>query len=294
MSISDVPNDNGKQVFVEWWTHGFPIDLGITNFSIYRYDKRSWTYLDNVPVLTDTLYQVVAPTIYDSTIFSGMSWSVFRVIAHTADPAVYTVIGPDSGYSVDNLPPLAPTSGSAIQLSNGNVIVQWSPARNINGDFKEYVLYRSLQADFIPSPENRLAYVLDTTFVDMTALDNTYYYKVTSEDYSGNESEPLSIATSTGVILENLAPPESFSLSQNYPNPFNPSTNISFSIRRESQVTLKVFDLSGREINTLLSEMMPPGYYSIPFHAQNLSNGIYLYPLQADGETFTKKMILLK
>jgi hypothetical protein len=224
-----------------------------------------------------------------------MSWSVFRVIAHTADPAIYTVIGPDSGYSVDNLPPLAPTGGSAIQMVNGDIMIRWHPVANVNNDFKEYILYRSLQSDFVPSPSNRLAVVQDSMYIDNTTSGITYYYKLTAEDYSGNESKPLAISVgTTGLELDNNTTPESFSLSQNYPNPFNPSTNITFSIAKECYVTLKVYDLSGREIAALISESMPAGYYTIPFHAANLSNGIYLYRLQTDELTLTKKMILLK
>jgi photosystem II stability/assembly factor-like uncharacterized protein len=294
ISISDVPNDNGKQVFVNWYTAGSPIDLGITNFSIYRYDQQNWTYLNDVPILNDSVYQVVVPTIFDSTKTDGMYWSVFRVIGHTANPAIYTVIGPDSGYSIDNLPPLAPTGGAAIQMPDGSVLVRWKPAINFNGDFKEYILYRSSQADFVPSISNRVAYVQDSVFIDRTSPGDGYYYKVTSEDYSGNESEPLTIARTTGVTLNSSDIPESFNLFQNFPNPFNPSTNINFDISEKSYVSLTVYDLSGREIAKLLSETMYPGHYSIPFHAANLSNGIYLYRLQTDKLLSTKKMILLK
>ena len=73
--IKDVPNDNGKNVFVRWTTTASPISLGITGFDLYRYDQNAWTYIKgNIPVLNDTVYQVIAHTLYDSTVIDGMHW----------------------------------------------------------------------------------------------------------------------------------------------------------------------------------------------------------------------------
>ena len=101
--IWDVPNDNGKQVYIRWLTMGSPISLGVTQFGIYRYDDSVWTYLlTEIPILTDSIYQVIAPTLIDSTSGNQKYWSTFKIIAFTANPAIYTIIGPDSGYSVNN------------------------------------------------------------------------------------------------------------------------------------------------------------------------------------------------
>jgi hypothetical protein len=294
IGITDVPNDNGKQVFIKWTTNGSPIESGITNFSIYRYDQQAWTYIKDVPVLSDSVYQTIVPTLYDSTILQGMYYSVFKVIEHTSDPSIYTTIGPDSGYSVDNLPPLAPTDGTAKLLSNGNVVIRWHPAENIYGDFKQYVLYRSSQPDFAPSPATRIAFVQDTMYTDLTAQGNRFYYITTSMDYSGNESQPLIISTTTSVDLVNSQTPQTYSLAQNYPNPFNPSTEIQFSIMRLGYVTLKVFDLSGKEVASLVSQELPSGTYTVPFSAKHLSSGMYFYRLEAGIYSATKKMLVVK
>ncbi len=88
--------------------------------------------------------------------------------------------------------------------------------------------------------------------------------------------------------------PVQFNLDQNYPNPFNPSTRISFSIPEKSFTTLKIYDILGNEIATLLNEEKPAGYYELQFDASKLSSGVYLYKLQSNGFVQTKKMILLK
>ena len=88
--------------------------------------------------------------------------------------------------------------------------------------------------------------------------------------------------------------PTDYTLSQNYPNPFNPSTEIRFSITRSGSTTLKVYDLMGREVSTLVNESLTPGAYTVKFDATNLSSGTYLYVLTSGGMRLTNKMMLLK
>ena len=85
-----------------------------------------------------------------------------------------------------------------------------------------------------------------------------------------------------------------FELNQNYPNPFNPITTIKYSIRERGFVSLKIYNVLGKEIKTLVNEEKPSGNYEINFNAENLSSGIYFYKLQAGSFVKTKKMILLK
>ncbi len=88
--------------------------------------------------------------------------------------------------------------------------------------------------------------------------------------------------------------PTEFQLDQNYPNPFNPTTNISFSIPNESHVTLKVYNILGYEIATLVNKEMKSGNYTVKFNGSSLPSGIYFYRLQANDNVATKKLILLK
>ena len=88
--------------------------------------------------------------------------------------------------------------------------------------------------------------------------------------------------------------PNSYDLFQNYPNPFNPSTIIKYSIPKEENVTLKIYDVLGREIKTLVNEAKPAGNYEVEFDGSNLSSGIYFYQIQTGDYTETKKMLLLK
>jgi photosystem II stability/assembly factor-like uncharacterized protein len=88
--------------------------------------------------------------------------------------------------------------------------------------------------------------------------------------------------------------PSDFSLSQNYPNPFNPVTKINFAIQKQGLVTLKVYDMLGREVASLLNETKAAGHYTVEFDASKLSSGIYFYKLQTGSFTSIKKMVLVK
>jgi hypothetical protein len=96
-----------------------------------------------------------------------------------------------------------------------------------------------------------------------------------------------------GVEDEETVPTE-FSLEQNYPNPFNPTTTFGYSIPIQSKVVIKVFDILGNEVATLLDEEKSVGTYELTWNAANLSSGIYFYQLKAGEFVSTKKMILLK
>ncbi|MCX6151700.1 MAG: T9SS type A sorting domain-containing protein [Ignavibacteriales bacterium] len=98
------------------------------------------------------------------------------------------------------------------------------------------------------------------------------------------------------TVEQNLTKPEVFGLSQNYPNPFNPETKIKFAIAKEAFVTLKVYNILGKELTTLINEVKSAGYYTFNFNAAKYlqESGIYFYRLQAGAFTETKKLILLK
>jgi hypothetical protein len=85
-----------------------------------------------------------------------------------------------------------------------------------------------------------------------------------------------------------------YKLAQNYPNPFNPTTDIKFTVAKEGHVTLKVYDLLGKEIATLVNENMPAGGYKADFDASDLASGTYIYTLSVNGVSISKKMMLLK
>ncbi len=130
------------------------------------------------------------------------------------------------------------------------------------------------------------------SFTDRGVSSGNYNYRLKQIDFNGNfEYFQLSNEVNVGI-------PNQFDLSQNYPNPFNPSTNINYDIPVDGKVNITVFDMSGKEVGTLVNEVKTAGYYTINFNASSLSSGIYFYKisLDANGQNFvsTKKMTLIK
>ncbi len=98
----------------------------------------------------------------------------------------------------------------------------------------------------------------------------------------------------TGTDIDNLEIPFTYSLAQNFPNPFNPITTINFSLPVSGKVVLEVFDISGKNVATLLDNELQYGEHSLQFNAADLASGIYFYRLRADQFIATRKFILLK
>jgi hypothetical protein len=110
----------------------------------------------------------------------------------------------------------------------------------------------------------------------------------------GIDDVRLVIETETSVEGEVSEIPQKFELNQNYPNPFNPSTIISYSIAKEGNVSLKIFDVLGQEVASLVNEFQKVGNYKVSFNARQLATGIYFYRIQSGSFTNVKKMMLIK
>jgi hypothetical protein len=104
---------------------------------------------------------------------------------------------------------------------------------------------------------------------------------------------PVTVSTTTNITNQNEIP-DTYSLSQNYPNPFNPVTKINYAIPKQGFVTLKIYDVLGRVVQTLVNEEMQPAYYSVNFDASRYSSGVYFYKLESGSFSEVKRMILLK
>ena len=98
----------------------------------------------------------------------------------------------------------------------------------------------------------------------------------------------------TGINNQKSDIPKDYQLYQNYPNPFNPTTKIKFALPYASLVTVKVYDLLGREIKTLLNETKQPGNYEVNFDASRLASGVYFYSIKANNFNSVKKMVFIK
>ncbi len=145
--------------------------------------------------------------------------------------------------------------------------------------------------------------VVDTMVADTTlrlsarAANSTYYWRVSGvNQYGASDYSASGFVTGDliSTVETNNDVPKDFSLSQNYPNPFNPSTNFELRVASSEFVSVKVLDVLGREVATLVNEQRQPGTYSVRWSASGLPSGVYFYRLRAGEFVETKKMILAK
>ncbi len=115
-----------------------------------------------------------------------------------------------------------------------------------------------------------------------------YNYRLKQIDFNGNY-EYFNLGNEVGIGI-----PAKYDLAQNYPNPFNPTTNINYDIPFDGRVSIKIFDMSGREVLILVNDIQPAGYYTVNFNGTNLSSGAYFYILKSGNFAESKRMMLVK
>jgi PKD repeat protein len=257
----------------------------------------TWAVVGSVPAHQESNYTALVATIADSA--TTFDYSVYCISAETVTPSIYFISGPDSGYSVDNLPPSPPLglAGTPSTAPDG-LEIDWES--NTENDFSHYAVYRGTDEGFVPGPGNIIASPLASFYFDSEwTYMSGYYYKVVAVDVHENESgfallSPDDITTGDTPHL-----PGMFFLAQNVPNPFNPATTIKFTIKERSHVHLKIYDTLGRLIRVLVDDEMSAGVYERIWTGSDakgnmVSSGVYFCRLAAGGFVQTRKMVLLR
>jgi len=176
------------------------------------------------------------------------------------------------------------------EVDKNNVLLKWITATEINNHGFEIERKQSgidwakigfVQGNGTTIKENVYNYT------DENLRAREYIYRLKQIDYDGS----FEYSSELNVLIEN---PYDFNLEQNYPNPFNPTTTINYSIKKDGSVTLKVYDIIGKEVVALVNENKTAGNYSVQFNASNLPSGIYFYQIESGSFSSTKKLILLK
>jgi hypothetical protein len=254
----------------------------------------TWEVIGNVSAQQQTQYIRLAPTLADSA--AALTWSVFYISAHTTTPSVYFNSPPDSGYSVDNIVPGVPTGFVVAYGTGSGNRLSWNPCGD--GDFQYFKVYRGSDRYFTPTPQNLAGATAGTEWTDPEYDSRDVHYKITALDHAGNESAPASPETATGT--GDQAAPRAFALHQNAPNPFNPATVIRYDVPPTGgKVTLKVYDVSGRLVRTLVEGAQSAGLKSARWDGKNregqsVTSGIYFCRMTAPGFAEQRKMVLLR
>jgi hypothetical protein len=240
-----------------------------------------------LPLNVKTKLLTVSMNITDANQTAGLSWDVINTgFFDNTDATVSTaLIG-----SFDGSLPVELNSFSAETNNNNNVILNWETAIEINNYGFE------IERKGVEENWSKIGFVegmgnsntpKSYKFIDNKLIGGSkFIYRLKQIDIDGKYD------FSDEIEIEII--PKEFAVYQNYPNPFNPNTKIRYQLPQESKVVIKLYDMLGAEVITLLNEKKEPGIYEVDFNGQNLSSGTYIYRIVTDGFIETKKMMLLK
>ena len=292
--VFDLSGCNGVYENPIWeYTHNSTGGFSITGGYVYRgqnvpelYGK--YIYGDYVSRNVWALeYDGINPTINTQITQAPSSITSFGV---DEDQELYLVSFNGKIYKfIPSVVPVELISFNAV-AENGKVRLNWYTASETNN--AGFKIERSKDgADYEEiffiggngTTTNRNVY----SYLDESVSSGVYYYRLKQVNFDGS-FEYLN------VVTVDLGTPDKFLLEQNYPNPFNPKTVITFQTPAEAKITLKIYDVLGNEVATLLDEQKSAGIYNVELDAAQLTSGIYFYQLISKGFSSTKKMILLK
>jgi hypothetical protein len=236
-------------------------------------------------------YSLIAATEQDSTAL-GRAKTVFMVVARNAAGTTWWLSQPDSGYSVDNLAPIAPAPLTG-QYAAGTTRLHWNP--NPEADLAGYRLYRGASAGFTPSPATLVAAVSDTGFADPAGAPAVY--KLTAVDVHGNESAIVTLLPQDVAAVAGGSP-RALALARPSPNPAASGTLLAFALPRETAVSLAVYDAGGRLVRTLARGALPAGDRAIAWDLRDdagrrASAGIYFVRLAAGSNVLVRRLAVL-
>lgn len=268
----------------------------ISHYVVWRIDNGLPVQVARVDAIQAGTYAAVVPTLADG----DTTESTFVVSAHTPNPTVLWKSFPKSGFSLDNLAPSAPTNLTAAEVIAGAQLT-WDESPE--PDFNFFTVVRGTAAGFDPATAEIVGHTTEPNFIDTeVSVGETFFYRVQATDFNGNagdfSNEVSLLITSVEGEPGSVIPTE-FALQQNYPNPFNPETQISYDLPEAVEVSLKIYNMRGQEIITLVDELQPAGTHTIRWDGVDQSgvkvaSGIYVYVIKAGSFVKSKRMTLLK
>ena len=196
-------------------------------------------------------------------------------------------------------------------INTGSITFSWGESSDQNGD-SLYYLMRATSAEIGNHDIDTSATSFSVSYADMiedmtennvtvATIEWTVHVTDGIDTVEANNA-PFSITIDGGWAMNASAEaliPEVFALHQNYPNPFNPTTTLSFSVPTEGVMSLNIYDMTGRLVSTLVDGNLNQGYHSITWNGMDrnghaVSSGMYIYSLNSEGASITKKMVMMK
>lgn len=269
---------------------------GSTLTRIFQHDAVSpyaWEFLSTQNANGSARYSYVASTTSDS-IANHNPYTAFMVEAHSAiDTRAFWQSAPDSGYSVDNLPPVVPAPFTATRAS-GVTRLHWN--RNIDADLAGYRLYRGTSLGFVPSSATLISAQQDSGFADVTG--SAYIYKLTAIDVHGNES-PVAIAQPTGTLAVDGALPRELAFALASPNPARAGAVMRFALPSAAHVSIALYDAAGRQVRELANGEFAAGTFTRAWDGSDAAgaaapSGLYFARMRSGGRVLNARFVLTR
>jgi hypothetical protein len=331
-SVADVPNDQGGHVKVTWGRSYLDAGpgFGIGSYEVWRsvppnqmaaarargarqvasFAERpaagglafattrvgatayAWEYVAAQPGRGFLTYSYTLPTTSDS-IGGSNPYTAVLVVALSSVSNGFWASLPDSGYSVDNLPPATPAPFTG-EYASGAAHLHWNP--NPEQDLAEYRLHRGTTPDFTPAPGNLVASKPDTGYVDPVGA--RFYYKLCAVDVHGNASGYALLLPDATVGTAAPELPGATWLAPAAPNPMRGAATIRFGLARAGRVELAVYDQQGRRLRTLMAGAGAAGPRVVRWDGRDdagrpCPSGLYLVRLATEGRSLTRRAVLL-
>jgi len=204
------------------------------------------------------------------------------------------VTGSSNTISVTTLPngPSAPVATAATLITQTGFTANWNTVSTANGYYIDVAIDPNFENMVTRYQNKDVGNVLTYDLIGL-APNLRYYYRVRAYNIEG-ASDNSNIISVIITDVENTSYPTFYRLYQSYPNPFNPSTKIKYDLPQSSFVTIKVYDITGKEVKSLVNVQETIGYHEVVFNADDLPSGVYFYRLIAGNYSEVKKMILMK
>ena len=186
---------------------------------------------------------------------------------------------------------------SVYLVRKSNILPEnWTSSLCFSSCFAPFLDSAATTSDYNSSPLTAGEQRDISLHVNPMVNQGTAYVKLVIGNLNNpSDNKTINFTASTSLTsINDVTAPGGYYLSQNYPNPFNPSTVISYSVANSGQVTLKLYNIIGKEIATLVNEYKEPGNYYYQFDGKELTSGVYLYKFQSGNFVSVKKMVLMK
>jgi len=295
--VNFIFDTSGKIVYLVYTTDGTAPNKtngSVVNGTFSNYSDPNRTWKAQIPSSANTQGTTVKYVFYISDGTLAYAWG--RISGDGYQTTWNENIVNPFSYTVEAPLPVELTSFIALAGKDG-VELNWSTATEVNNygfDIERCVA----QIGNLCNNWEKIGFVQghgnsnspkDYSFVDANPPTGKVLYKLKQIDFDGTFEYSKAVEV-------NVETPQEFRLAQNYPNPFNPSTVINYQLPKDGNVTLKVYDMLGREVATLVNEYQKPGIYNYKFSIDNyqLPSGIYIYQLKAGNFIETKKLMILK